>query len=266
MNTAFALHCLNRDLTNLALIKHRHWDGYLVTGQHSGTHWIKWMLSWAMAHRYGLEPPRFYNNNSSNAVIGHPKHRLEFKGVPRIASSHSIPAYAVQWGWVRSLAPLPPYGVVMRDLRDVLVSNYEKWKAKYAVPFEVYVEGDPRSKRYVCDVWWYIRFMNRWGEVASRFPAETRVLKYEDFRRDPGGQLDLLAKHLGLDLGPDAIAAGVAAGGKDTMLAHMDPNAPAQAVREDGRGDTVWTPETTARLQAILREHLKHDFGYDFGI
>jgi hypothetical protein len=266
MNTAFALHCLNRDLTNLALIKHRDWDGYLVTGQHSGTHWIKWMLSWAMAHRYGLEPPKFYNNNTSNAVIGHPKHKLAFQGVPRIASSHSIPAYPVQWGWVRGLAPLPTYAVVMRDMRDVLISNYEKWKTKYAVPFEVYVEGDPTSKAYVCDVWWYIRFMNRWGEVAQRFPADTHVLKYEDFRRDPAAQLAVIAGHLGLDLRPEDIEAGVRAGSKENMLAYDDPRAPGRAVREDGRGDTRWTPETTARLQAILKEHLKHDFGYDFGI
>ncbi len=266
MNTAFALHSLNRDLTNLALIKHRDWDGYLVTGQHSGTHWIKWMLSWAMAHQYGLEPPKFYNNNSSNAVIGHPKHRLSFEGVPRIASSHSIPAYPVQWDWVRRLAPLPVYAVVVRDIRDVLVSNYEKWKARYAVPFETYVEGDPTSKRYICDVWWYIRFNNRWGEVAARYPDETHILKYEDFRADPATALDTLARRLGLALTPEAIAAGVAAGRKDVMLAHSDPNAPGEAVRPDGKGDTVWTEATTARLRQILREHLRHDFGYDYGL
>ena len=41
MNTVHALHSFNREMTNWSLIKHRDWDGYLVTGQHSGTHWIK---------------------------------------------------------------------------------------------------------------------------------------------------------------------------------------------------------------------------------
>ncbi|MDH4385352.1 MAG: sulfotransferase domain-containing protein [Caulobacter sp.] len=266
MNAAFWLHSLNRDLTNLSLIKHRGWDGYLVTGQHSGTHWIKWMLSWAMAHHYGVEPPRFYNNADSNAVIGHPKHRLNLPGVPRIASSHSIPAYPVEWAWVRRVAPLPVYGVVVRDIRDVLVSNYEKWKDRYGVPFETYVAGDPWDQKYICDVWWYVRFMNRWGAVARRYPAETLVLKYEAFRADPHASLDQLARHLGVILPDEALAAGVRAGDKDTMLAHRNPDAPAQAVRRDGEGKTVWTPGTTAILQDILRGHLKHDLGYQFGL
>ncbi|MCF8506256.1 MAG: hypothetical protein K9G59_15195 [Caulobacter sp.] len=59
---AFRLHCLDRDNTNLNLFKHRDWQGFMVTGQHSGTHWIKWMLSLALAHQYGLEPPRYMNN------------------------------------------------------------------------------------------------------------------------------------------------------------------------------------------------------------
>jgi hypothetical protein len=50
------------------------------------------------------------------------------------------------------------------------------------------------------------------------------------------------------------------------MLAHRNPNAPAQAVRRDGEGGTAWTPRTTAILQGILRDHLRHDFGYDLGL
>ena len=266
MNTAHALHSFNREMTNWSLIKHRDWDGYLVTGQHSGTHWIKWMLSWAMAHHYGVEPPKFYNNNDSNAVIGSPKHKLNLPGVPRIASSHSIPAYAVEWPLIRALAPLPKYGVVVRDMRDVLISNYEKWKEKYDVPFVTYVAGDPWDKKYVVDVWWYIRFMNRWGAVRKAYPAETLVLKYEDFRRDTAGSLDRLARHLGVVLPAEAIEAGVVAGRKENMLAFHNPNATGKGVRPDGVGDTVWTAEADAVLKPILREHLKHDFGYDFGL
>lgn len=264
MNLAFQLHCLNRDLTNLALYKHRDWQGYLVTGQHSGTHWIKWMLSYAMAEEFGVEPPRYYNNSSSNEVIGHPKHKRQHPTLPRIASSHSIPAYAVQWGWARALAPLPPYAVVVRDIRDVLISNYEKWKDRYGVTFAEYVEGDPRGKKYVCDVWWYIRFLNRWGEVVKRYPEETRVLRYEDFRADPRGNLETLARHLGMSLSAKALDAGVAAGSKEVMAAKHDPRVAAKGVRADGAGDTAFDAATTERLRAILAEHLRHDFGYDY--
>jgi hypothetical protein len=54
---AFTLRCLNRHSFNLALMKYVDFRGYLITGQHSGTHWIKWMLSNVIAHHYGVPPP-----------------------------------------------------------------------------------------------------------------------------------------------------------------------------------------------------------------
>lgn len=262
---AFALHCLNRDTTNLALLKYRDFQGFLVTGQHSGTHWIKWMLSHAMAHHYGVAPPRYYNNASSNEIIGHPKHKRIHPALPRIASSHSIPPTALDWGWVRKAFPVPPYAVVVRDIRDVLISNYEKWRGvRYHVPFSEYVKGDIASKKYVCDVWWYVHFMNRWGRVAELWPNETLTFRYEDFRKDPRTNLERLAKHLGLDLSPEALDAGVAAGAKDVMLAAQDPNVDERAVRPDGQAAASFSDEDTAVLKAILRENLKYDFGYDY--
>ncbi len=125
---AFRAHGLNRHSTNLALLKYYDFQGFLITGQHSGTHWIKWMLSHALAHHYGVDPPRYFNNASSNDLIGHPKHRRIHPHLPRIASSHSIPPYALDWAWLRALRRPPPYAVVVRDVRDVLVSNFEKWR------------------------------------------------------------------------------------------------------------------------------------------
>ena len=261
---AFRLHCLNRDSTNLALLKYRDWQGYMVTGQHSGTHWIKWMLSHAIAHHYGVEPPRYFNNSSSNEVIGHPKHKRIHGSLPRIASSHSIPPYALEWGWLRAVAPLPPYGVVVRDIRDVMISNYEKWRESYDVPFSRYVAGDPTSKAYVCDVWWYIRFLNRWGEVARRYPKETLVLRYEDFQADRRAALERLARHLGLSLGADALDAGAAAGAKEVMARHHDPAVKEKALRMDGLPAATFSEADTALLQGILDRNLKHDFGYGY--
>lgn len=261
---AFRLHCFNRDNTNGALLKHRDWQGYMVTGQHSGTHWIKWMLSHAIAHRYGVEPPRYFNNASSNEVIGHPKHKRIHPALPRIASSHSIPPLALDWAWLRAVAPLPPYAVVVRNIRDVMISNYEKWRETYGVPFSRYVAGDPTSKAYVCDVWWYIHFLNRWGDVASRYPAETLVLRYEDFRADRRTALEALARHLGLDLGPEALDVGAAAGAKEVMANHQDPNVDERPLRMDGVPAATFSDADEALLRGILDRNLKHDFGYGY--
>ena len=260
----FRVHSLNRHATNLSLLKYYDFQGFLITGQNSGTHWIKWMLSHALAHRYDVEPPRYFNNDSSNDLIGHPKHERIHPHLPRIASSHSIPAYALDWSWLRAIRRPPPYAVVVRDVRDVLVSNYEKWRAEYGVPFSRYVAGDPRGDAYVCDVWWYVRFMNRWGEIARRHPAETLVLRYEDFRKDPLENLRRLARHFRLDLQDSDLLAGVAVGSKDYMMARQDPQIAERPIRPDGAEGARFSPRDLAVLADILDRNLKHDFGYRY--
>jgi hypothetical protein len=260
----FGAHCLNRHSTNLSILKYFDFQGFLITGQHSGTHWIKWMLSHALAHRHGVQPPKFFNNSSSNELIGHPRHPRQHPHLPRIASSHSIPPYALNWSWLRGLRSPPPYAVVVRDVRDVLISNYEKWRHDYGVPFSRYVEGDPRGKAYVCDAWWYVRFLNQWGAIAQRHPEQTLVLRYEDFRKDPLTNLRALARHFRLDLSDDDLRAGIAVGSKDVMTRHQDPAIEEKPVRPDGAGDTRFSAADLASLGAILERHLKHDFGYAY--
>ena len=260
----FRIHGLNRHTTNLALLKYHDFQGFLVTGQNSGTHWIKWMLSHALAHRYGVEPPRYFNNDSSNDLIGHPKHERIHPHLPRIASSHSIPAYAVDWAWLRKIRRPPPYAVVVRDVRDVLISNYEKWRADYGLPFSRYVPGDPRGKAFVCDVWWYMRFMNRWGDIARRHPQETLVLRYEDFRKDPLENLRRLARHFRLDLSDTDLLAGVAVGSKEYMMARQDPQITERPIRPDGVEGARFSARDLKVLTGILDRNLKHDFGYRY--
>jgi hypothetical protein len=263
-DSVFRLRCLNRHSTNLAIMKYVDFQGFLVTGQHSGTHWIKWMLSHALAHRYDVSPPRYMNNKSSNELVGHPKHRRPYPHLPRIASSHSIPPYALEWAWLRALRRPPPYAIVVRDIRDVLISNYEKWRSRYKISFSRYVAGDPRGKRFVCDAWWYIRFLNRWGTIAERWPSETLVLRYEDFRLDALGSLQRLCDHFRLELSRGDLEAGVAMGDKAVMAKYQDPSISVRPLRLDGEGDAQFSERDLARLGTILDGHLKHDFGYRY--
>jgi hypothetical protein len=261
---AFWTHCINRHAANLSILKYFDFQGFLITGQHSGTHWIKWMLSHALAHRYGVEPPRYFNNPSSNDLIGHPRHPRRHPHLPRIASSHSIAPYALDWVWLRKLRSPPPYAVVVRDMRDVLISHYEKWRQHYAVPFSRYVKGDPRGRTYGLDSWEYVRFLNRWGEIARHHPQETLVLRYEDFRSDPLANLRRLARHFSLDLSDSDLMAGIAVGSKEIMARHQDPAVDEKPVRPDGVGDTRFSAADLAALGAVLDRHLKHDFGYAY--
>lgn len=260
----YSLHCFNRDSTTFSLIIYRHFQGFLVTGQHSGTHWIKWMLSHALAHHYGVAPPRYFNNSSSNDLIGHPVHKRIHPQLPRLASTHSIPPYALQWDWVRRCVKLPPYVLVVRDMRDVLISTYEKWRHKFGVSFGEFLAGDPRAKRYRTDPWNYMHFLNRWGEVARRYPQETFVLRYEDFRQDAFGCLKRLSGHFALPLTDIDLKAGVGAGAKEVMARHQDPAVAERPLRPDGADGISYTPQDMELLKRLMDRHLRHDFGYDF--
>jgi hypothetical protein len=262
----FALHRLNRDWTNFAMIRYRDFQGFLVTGQNSGTHWLKYMLSLAMAAEYGVEPPQYINNALSNDIIGHPKHKRKYAQLPRIASAHSIPHAALPL--LYGTMAFPPYVVLVRDMRDALISNYVKWRERYQVPFDVYVEGDPGGKRYVCDAWWYVRFLNAWGRMATRYPDRVMVMRYEDLRKTPAAGLGAIAKHFGFALSDHAIETAVQGSSKSAMMARENANAHEKVIRVDSgaAGDPVFGPHEIAILARILKANLHYDFGYDYGL
>lgn len=263
---AYAAHCFNRNMTALAMLKYRNFQGFLITGPHSGTHWIKWMLSHAIAHHYNVPPPRYFNNASKHAhdIIGHPRIARIHPQLPRIASTHSIAPYALEWKWLRAVMRFPPYAVVVRDIRSMMISNYEKWQHCYQCSFAEYVQGDPRGDRFITDAWPYIRFMNRWGNVAQRFPADTKVFRYEDIKADTGTVIKHISGHFGIVLDDADVAAALAVGAKGVMgLAH-DPAVAARALRPDSDVQAAFSAEDAAVLQRLLDRHLNHDFGYNY--
>ncbi len=114
--------------------------------------------------------------------------------LPRIGSSHTIPSIAFAW-YTRLLAH-PPVVVLVRDIREAMLSNYVKWREQYDGSFAEYVEGDPLGRRHVADVWWYIHFFNRWGDVARARPQNTLIVRYEDLQDSPEYWLRQIAAHM----------------------------------------------------------------------
>ncbi len=53
---------LNRALFNPPTLRHRHFDGFIASMQHSGTHWLKYMLGLTLAKLYDLPPPCPHNS------------------------------------------------------------------------------------------------------------------------------------------------------------------------------------------------------------
>lgn len=265
MSLRFHYHSLRRDVSNFSLLGHRDYTGFLVSMHQSGTHWLKHMLAVAIAAQYDLAPPRF---SHANDIIGGVHDDIVPVRGPRIVSSHSIPHLLVGNRYLRRLLRLPPYVVLVRDIRASLVANWEKWKEHYACTFAEFLRGDMRGRRFNNDLWWCIRFCNAWGRVAAGFPEHTCIVRYEDLQRDPLPGLADINAFWKLGLGAAALEAGVRESTKERMAAKRDPDTPAgvTVVRRDDRPAADWFDAADRVFLAdACRKLLRHDFGYDYG-
>lgn len=258
----FHFHAWRRDLGNFALLSQRQCVGQIASMHQSGTHWLKFMLANALSYQYGTPPPAY---NHANDIIGGPKDPVIYPLLPRLLSSHSMPHPLFTHACMQQRFGLPKYLVLVRDLRASLASNYVKWRARYGVDFPTYVRGDVRGRAYNSDLWWTLRFLNRWGDAARRVPQRVAILRYEDLQADPAAHLTRVAAHFELDLTAEALAHGIARSDKRSMAARDDPNRPPGAVRVSG--DEVmprYSAEDEAFIAEACRRCLRHDFGYDY--
>lgn len=264
MSIVFAFHRTRRDWSNFSLLRNRHYDGFLISMHQSGTHWLKHMLGSAIASKYRLPPP---SDLGANDIIGGPKDSRKFTTGPYLVSTHSIPHYALRWRWLRDILALPPYVVLVRDIRATLVSNYEKWKHHYQCDFPEYVRGDMRGARFNNDLWWCLRFCNAWGDILAADPPRVLLVKYETLLKDTLGELQRINRFWRLGLSEPALVAAIRVSGKAQMARKTDYNAQPgiEVVRADERHYLEWfSADDLLFLQAACRAYLKHDFGYDY--
>lgn len=258
----FQFHGWRRAAGNFALLKHRHCDGYLLSMHQSGTHWLKYMLANALAYRHGLPPPLY---NHANDYIGGPRDAVVHAVLPRLLSGHTIAHPLLRSAAVHTALRLPRYVVLVRDIRQSLLSNYIKWRDRYDVPFSVYLQGDPRGRRYNSDLWWAFRFLNAWGEVTQRVSSRVTVVRYEDLQADTQGELSRVAAAFALSLPASALQHGVTSGTKAQMDARHDPARPPGAVRVDTAiAMPGFSPADREFFLRACSNHLRHDFGYDY--
>lgn len=261
----FALRVLQADLANFSLFHHRGLHGFLITGKNSGTHWLKFMLSCAIARHFGVQAPRYSSGRDADAIISHPRWPSRYPDLPRIGSSHSIPSIAFAWRWLAALLPHPPVVVLVRDIKTAMISNYVKWQPQYEVQFSVYVRGDPRGRRYVADLWWYIHFFNRWGDLAQARPHEVLVVRYEDLQSDTSAWLARIAAHLRLPLDDTTLAAALDVAGREALRSHLDPEDAALIMpTEEAKAAIGFSAGDNAFMRRVFRRHLRHDFGYGY--
>ena len=262
MSASYHYHRLRRALGNFSLFEHRHCAGHLASMHQAGTHWLKFMLASALASRYCVPGPKY---NHANDFIGGPHDAPAHSQLPRLLSAHSIPHPLLQLPLTHRLWRLPPYVVLVRDIRASLVSNYEKWRVRYACPFGEFLRGDPAGRRYNSDLWWCFRFLNAWHGVAAAVPERVLVLRYEDLQHDAAGALARVASHFGLVLSSDDLAVGVTAGSKEQMASREDPTRPKGAVNVGARQAGEYFNDADRRwFGAQCARYLDEAYGYDY--
>ncbi|HTW34519.1 MAG TPA: sulfotransferase [Rhizomicrobium sp.] len=268
MDNIFAWRNLKRDLSNYQLLHHRNVDGNLVTGMNSGTHWVTVMLATAIAKHHGLALPKYFSFTAAGDLVGIPSALVRRPGIPAIALSHNHPAAPLAWPIVRKLLPIPKQVVLVRDIREVMISAYVKWFPEREIPFSDFVRGDPTNRRgYLCDVWWYISYLNRWGDVRAGAPDETLVVRYEDMVAEPALWLRRISDHFALNLSDHAIEAALALRDKDAALARRDPNDTERIIAApEAKSDVRFSEADLCELRSILSRHLRYDYGYDYGL
>ena len=250
-------HSLGGGLLNLRTLRYQRYDGILVSMQQSGTHWVRYMLTLVLANLYDLELP---DNIQGRSIVGRPR----YPQTPQIRDTTMIPHYFLRSPKLFRLFRVPNHLILVRNLRDTLVSRYEKQKDQYNVDFSTYLRGDTRHNKYRVDIWTRIRFLNGWGAVVERQPEHVAVLKYEDLKADTRGQLARVCKHFGIEgVTPDLIEDVVAASSKSEMA--IRAKADSFSVRFDPRPADEWFSDEDHRFFVkVCRRHLKHTFGYQY--
>jgi len=258
----FRLKCVNRGLFNPTVVRRRAFEGHVTSPKQSGTHWVKYLLSLVLAELYDLPEPEHIR---SNAIVGHPKAPPRYPGIPRIVTSHNHAHYLMRAPWAFRLLKLPRFVVLVRDVRAILVSNYEKWNGDYRVDFATYLRGDVRGKAFVTDIWEIMRFFNSWGPVAAAHTDAVIIQRYEDILADPEAAFARICRHLGIAGATDAVLArAIARSSREEMAKRPDPS-------EDHADKVVNVaardPESRfdAEARAFLRETCRRNLHYDFG-
>lgn len=255
---------MSRDIAKLSCLRFRDFDGYFASMHQSGNHWLRHLLGEVIARHYDLPAPEHL---ADMRIIGEPRCPTQIPGIPRLVFSHKICSPIVHSAVFRGLVRFPRYVVMVRDLRTMLVSHFERFKDRYQISFSEYLRGDVTGRRFDCDIWDSIRFLNAWGRVCERLPGQTLVLRFEDLRADVAQEAARVWQFLQLPpVERSVFQAAAAASTKDKMKTKEERRRKeGTVIRPDGGNPLErYSPKDRLFLMETCERYLHHSFGYDY--
>jgi hypothetical protein len=258
----FHFYTWNQRWSNASLIRRRHFDGHIVSMKQSGTHWLKNMLSHIMIELYDLPPMAHIQDDS---IIGHTKSPPVYKNIPQIVHSHGHPhGLTLRVPFIH----FPRYLLLMRDLRDGLVSHYERFKDDYGVSdFPTYLYGDIRQKKFRSDIYSRIRYMNEWGDMLHKKPAHTALALYETLQKETVPEMLRICRFFQIpNVDAAVVERAIEATTREKMAKKPNPEVGTVVVRTEHKKttDEYFTPELQNFLEETCRKYLRHNFGYNY--
>lgn len=261
---AVAWHAARREWSNFSFRRQRRFDGFIATMHQGGTHWLKYMLTLLYVFEHELPLPQ---SISENLVIGGPRERPPSDLSPRLGQSHTIPHPLLRLLMHADGCGFPRYLVMVRDVRDILIAHYRKWRERYGCEFSEFLRGDVCHRRFEKDLWWDLRFMNAWGAIVAAHPRRTAVLHYERLQQDTERELARIVDFFGIELRRPqaAMAFALERSGKAAMAALDDAPYGMTVVRDEARDWDAWYADADrAWFSRACARYLRHDFGYGY--
>ena len=264
---------LNRQLFNASALRHNQFDCHIATAKNCGTHFIKYALSHILSEIYDLAPPQHVRDDR---IVGHTKTPPEYSHIPQIAVTHSQPHYLMRYDCIHKWKELPKFIVLVRDIRAILVSVYDKWqgekltklmRAQDEVSFSDYVRGDMMGKAHVADIWSLFKFFNAWGAVYEACPTRVKILKYEELTSHSFEIMRQTCDFIGIqDASDDIIQRALDKSSRSEMRKKLDKDEFNfdKSINTKQKDFMSWyNSDDQDFFNQACQKYLKHDFGYD---
>ncbi|QDU37257.1 Sulfotransferase domain protein [Maioricimonas rarisocia] len=245
----------------------RHIHAHLVTMPQSGTHWLCYMLALGLSRTFDVPAPAHIGDRR---FVLRPQDRVIHPELPRLVHSHNIPHKLVHSELVLDWLRFPRYVLLLRDLRETIVSQYEKKRQLpgFDITFSDYLrERMPLGHPFRITVSRRFAFLNAWTRDIKRLGhGRLLLLRYEELRQSPRQTLQRLWQFLDFpDLEAAAFEQIVAEASKDRMALHERPDAVARVVRQTSRNAFDWyTPADREYLTARCQTGLTNWLGYNY--
>ena len=257
-------------------------DYLLATMQSSGTHWVRFLIAKAIVDHFDLDY-EFENIHPFEIVPGFsldPENRFSYNECPEIPRvQHTHLPYQFPYTVIFHNKPVI---VLIRDLRDALISHYRKLVAggdsRTFVDFLVDPDDEIKRRSVAGTLSGRVRFLNTWGAYIER-GGRVLVIRYEELKKKTLPTLANVLSFLGIEEVSNPFLEGVVDFCSLTNMKRIGEQAAKRGTYRKGKAQELlsvnkggvgyyheegFEPNAEAYFTAYVRQHLLHRFGYRY--